>query len=67
MLTNAEGVATFIWSIIDTDLPPSDGVMHQSVCSISAQVHRSTVMLFQATSTCMSSSNSKLLLLGPAY
>ncbi len=29
-------------------------------------VHKSTVMLFQATSTCMSFSNCKVLLLGPA-
>jgi len=42
VLTNAEGVATFVGSIIDTDLPPSNGMMNQSAWSISAQVRETT-------------------------
>lgn len=38
VLTKAEGVATFIGSIIDTDLRPSNGMMNQRACSMSAQV-----------------------------
>lgn len=38
VLTNTEGVAAFVGSIIDTDLPPSNGMMNQSAWSSSAQV-----------------------------
>lgn len=36
--TDAEGVATFVRSVIDTDLPPPNGMMHQSACRMPAQV-----------------------------